>query len=271
MKEINVTCWEEFEEKIKCLEDERIKRLPDAGYISDFVFRGESDSSWTLQTTLERYTKKSYALTEYYRIIERLKSQIETYTGHEWDIPSNEKYFEQFHDQKLLRPKVFLDLGYEYFIYLRHHGFPSPLLDWTGSQYIAAYFAFRKILEDVEKVSIYAFCEYNQNGKLNSSNEPSITGFGHYVKSHKRHFQQQSQYTVCTIFGEGGLTYAHHNEVFARNNEEQDALYKFNIPSSERTKVLKKLEKYNINAYSLFGSEESLMETLAIRMLSPDI
>jgi len=44
-----------------------------------------------------------------------------------------------------------------------------------------------------------------------------------------------------------------------------ERLVKFNIPSTERVKVLKFLDAFNLNAYSLFGSEESLMETIAIR------
>jgi hypothetical protein len=48
----------------------------------------------------------------------------------------------------------------------------------------------------------------------------------------------------------------------------QDVLWKFNIPSTERLKVLRLLnDDYNINAFSLFGSEESLMETMALREL----
>src|SRR5579871_975887 len=35
--------------------------------------------------------------------------------------------------------------GYDYMAYLRHHGFPSPLLDWTRSPYVAAFFAFRDL------------------------------------------------------------------------------------------------------------------------------
>ena len=39
-------------------------------------------------------------------------------------------------------------------------------------------------------------------------------------------------------------------------------LWKIKIPSSERQKAIKELELYNVNAYSLFPSEESLMETV---------
>lgn len=60
-----------------------------------------------------------------------------------------------------------------------------------------------------------------------------------------------------------GWCYACHEDVFAQGAEEQDLLWKFNLPSSERTKVLLALDRYNLNAYSLFGSEESLMETVA--------
>jgi len=36
---------------------------------------------------------------------------------------------------------------------------------------------------------------------------------------------------------------------------------KINVPSKEKDKVLKLLDEHNLNAFSLFGSEESLMET----------
>ena len=62
--------------------------------------------------------------------------------------------------------------------------------------------------------------------------------------------------------------FAQHQDVVNREPEpqfQQDVLRKFNIPWSERQKVLKLLDEYNLNAFSLFGSEESLMETLAFR------
>ena len=48
---------------------------------------------------------------------------------------------------------------------------------------------------------------------------------------------------------------------------DQDFLWKLNIPWTERLKVLKILDTYNVNALSLFDSEESLMETMALRTL----
>jgi len=42
-------------------------------------------------------------------------------------------------------------------------------------------------------------------------------------------------------------------------------LWKFVIPVSERKKVLEYLNCFNIKSFSLFGSEESLMESLAIQ------
>jgi hypothetical protein len=265
MKEVDLNTWEEFEGYVSRLASERSDRKSANGhYISEYLFRGQSDSTWPLTTTLERFTGRLLTLEEYYRILCATKPQVETFTGVAWDnIPDFLDYLKQIGDEGLLPPGKFP--AYEYFVYLRHHGFPSPLLDWTRSPYVAAYFAFRDVSSTAISASIYAYCEYTVGHKSGSSNAPKITGLGPYVRSHRRHFQQQSQYTICTIHHDGKLSYAHHQDPFAGNREDQDELWKFNIPASERHKILKRLEQYNINAFSLFGSEESLMETLSFR------
>ena len=45
----------------------------------------------------------------------------------------------------------------ECMVYLRQYGFPSPLLDWSKSSYIAAYFAFSDYQRDAKSVAIFAF------------------------------------------------------------------------------------------------------------------
>ena len=56
---------------------------------------------------------------------------------------------------------------------------------------------------------------------------------------------------------------SHETAVIAGNTAGQGSVTKYVLPASERAKVLKVLQHMNITAFSLFGSEESLMETLA--------
>lgn len=61
-----------------------------------------------------------------------------------------------------------------------------------------------------------------------------------------------------------------HEGVFERSDPDDpnvDILWDFNLPATERLKVLSLLDRFNLNAFSLFGSEESLMETMAFREL----
>jgi hypothetical protein len=42
-------------------------------------------------------------------------------------------------------------------------------------------------------------------------------------------------------------------------------VWKFDLPSTERTAILKLLDQYNLNAFSLFDSHETLLETMWLR------
>lgn len=91
-----------------------------------------------------------------------------------------------------------------------------------------------------------------------------VYGFGPYVKTHRRHVLQQSQYTLCLSFHDE-WRFESYDSVFEQCHRQQAFCWKFTIPVTERPKVLALLDEHNLNAFSLFGSEESLMETLAIR------
>ncbi len=299
MRQIEADTWEEFEACIKELRQHHHGPKP-------LLFRGQDDAAFPLATTLERAGEENMRLTAYFQMISSLSSEVETHTGTNWEMPNYNDM-----DPKLRAcdaPHALLHASgvYSYMLYLRHHRFPSPLLDWTRSPYVAAYFAFctrrpttatftcpvcgqrasaklegalicgkcyggpdSRIVpmkENEGKVSIYAFSETPEGFKSRVNNEPTIIICGHHVRGHRRHFLQQSDYSIC-VGCDKVPRFVPHEKVFDRNTAHQDVLTKINIPLTERLKVLRLLGDHNLNAYSLFTSEESLIETMAFRAL----
>ncbi len=262
MEEINVNTWEEFESELKDV----CQRCGNAGNSlkPSLLFRGQENSRWQLKTTLDR-KRPRMLFKDYYRLIAKIRPQIESLMGNEWPIPEypDVERAVQSYDSFSLALWSGRCPAYAYMAYLRHHGFPSPLLDWTRSPYVAAYFAFNKFLEgSTNRVSIHAFSEIYP--KVSGNDMPVLYPYGPYVKTHRRHVLQQSEYSLCLIF-DGQWRFGEYNTVFDKGRRQQGCCWKFTLPVTERIKVLRVLDKYNLNAFSLFGSEDSVMATLAAR------
>jgi len=272
MDVVPVATWEEFQTLVDDLYGARevwkgASRLS-APNVSTLLFRGHGDSRWKLETTLERDAPQWQRVLDYHEAISACKYQIETLTDRVWDLPGRQEFRERVAagDHASLQLVLGLGLaGYEYLVYLRHHGFPSPLLDWSASPYIAAFFAFRQPPPSALHVAIYAYVERLGGPKMAEEGVPAIDGCGPSVRSHRRHVLQQCEYTVCTVYRNSEWTYICHEDAFGKSTEAQDMVRKFVLPVSERLKVLGLLDRYNLNAFSLFGGEDSLMHTVSVR------
>lgn len=234
------------------------------------------NAEWGLETTLERSFPKercdqTTSFLKYFLKVTSAQPAIETFTGRHWDkIPD----YSQF--KKLLKENesAWLDQFlwghtelYEFLVYLRHHGFSSPLLDWTTSPYVAAFFAYDAPPDNAERVSIYALLRDAIHG---FSADQHLFVVGPYMRAHPRHLLQQCHYSMCvkldlTRHPERDYLFVPHEPAMKSLAGPEGELLKITLPVSERPAALKKLDLMNINPYSLFGSEDSLIRTVSRR------
>jgi hypothetical protein len=245
---------------------------------SDVLFRGQANADWDLDTTLDRSQTEPYAipwsLAMYHTAMLQVQSAVEAHTAKKWSLFERGKFELWASHFDSLGPAVSWP-GYEFMAYLRHHGFPSPLLDWSRSPFVAAFFAFNPRSPGNERVAIYAYRENSGRGKVIGSAHPRIVQLPEHTPTHARHFLQQCQYTTCVQWDpncmvsvreqRGAFVYAKHAEVFGNPSEGQDELWKITLPRVLRGTVLRHLNEFNLNAYSLFGSEDALIQTLAAK------
>jgi len=243
MEEKNVNTWEEFKKELDDLRRE-YANSPMAREAS-LLFRGQSNSCWLLRTTLERKSERML-FRDYYRIVNRMAPQIESLTDQSWPIPIYPEVEKQSreYDNNFWCGGV---PGYAYMVYLRHHGFPSPFLDWTRSPYVAAFFAFSGAAEVSNgRVAVFVFSEIST--RMSGNGIPVVLRYGPYVKTHRRHFLQQSEYTLCLVFDDE-WRFEQYDTVFDQGRHQQARCRKITIPAAERVKVLKELDEYNVNVY----------------------
>lgn len=93
------------------------------------IYRGQRLSSWGLVSSVHRTALvRSIPELKMYAdcMLPPVHDALEAWVGRSWDL------------------KNALGLA-EFLAFLQHNGFPTPLLDWTQSPYIAAYFAFEGV------------------------------------------------------------------------------------------------------------------------------
>jgi hypothetical protein len=209
---------------------------------SKYLFRGQKEP-WRLRTSFHRHGR--YRISEFTnKDVKRLHQRLSAITSHYFDLSDPEQ-------------------NGSFFNLLQHHGYPTPLLDWSYSPYVSAFFAFRDwpIRYSGEgNARIYIFDNvawqkrYPQIPNLNPQH-PHLSVMEFIAIDNPRLVPQQSVTTTTNIDD---------IEAYLLERECSDAgsqyLRAIDIPARERSEAMTELRFMGITAASMFPGIDGVCE-----------
>lgn len=229
--------WEEYKRHVSSLEHRR------------YLFRGQNNPG-RLRTTFHR-TGRSNLMKFIYEDIQVLHKHLSARTKHVFslEVPNENG--------------AFYNLA-------QHHGYPTPLLDWSYSPYVAAFFAYRGIsnqkafeADKNDKVRIFVFDQIQWKNDWTQVQNLLVSGLhvsiGEFIAiENERMIPQQAASTITNI--DDIETYIKSKEV-----DNKKYLYVIDLPVKERKKIIQELSHMGITAGSLFPGLDGACEELKER------
>jgi len=213
---------------------------------SGYLFRGQQ-KPWKLCTSFHR--RGRFRINEFIRKdVRQLHQKLSAITSHLFDL-------------------TVPDQNGAFFNLLQHHGYPTPLLDWTHSPYVAAFFAFRERpigYYGDEVVRIYMFNNLEWQSKYPQIQNldppfPHLSVMEFIAIDNPRLVPQQSVTTVTNLSDIEAYVLEKETDTGIRFLEALD------IPAKEREIAMTDLRIMGITAGSMFPSIDGFCEELKER------
>ena len=229
----------------------------------NYIFRGQCNDSWTLQSSLERV------------FLDKYESVAKKYEDYSYNFfVSRFNVYGKSHNVPTAK--------LEWLSIMQHHGVPTRMLDFTYSPYVALYFAFENMLKPYQgNCAIYAIdymeilnrsleslnredikitleqLSYNRDEIFNKINnkspdillitEPNV--FNSRLEKQKGCFLVPNTYqTIEQVLGMGQYDGIDH--------------YRFIVPCSFCNEVYALLKQMNIDGKAIYGDLEGLSKSI---------
>jgi len=213
---------------------------------SKYLFRGQK-KPWRLRTSFHR--RGRYRISEFTtKDVKQLHQRLSAITSHYFELTIPEQ-------------------NGSFFNLIQHHGYPTPLLDWTYSPYVSAFFAFRDWPigysgEEYNRIYMFNYDAWQKNYKQIQNLDPpyphlSVMEF--IAIDNPRLVPQQSVTTVTNI---------DNIEAYVLEQEAETSiqyLQAIDIPARERDVAMRDLRFMGITAGSMFPSIDGVCEELRER------
>ncbi len=231
------TSWDGFKSKVSTFVGRR------------YLFRGQN-KPWKLRTAFHR--RKRYNLSRF------INEDIQTL--HRYLTAKMKHVF------NLSNP----DENGAFFNLIQHHGYPTPLLDWTYSPYVAAFFAFKGIdkkTQQKEPVRIYVFNhslwrnDWLQLNMLNTA-KLHLSLLESLAIENDRAIPQQSVSTVTNI--DDVETYI----IESGKKRDKTYLEAIDINIDDRNLAMEELSYMGITSASMFPGLDGICDELRERFFT---
>lgn len=199
-----------------------------------YIYRGQSSSDWKLSSVLDRSLEK---------------------IGSSKDKKIREKHLAAFQRACLgrrgpnpveLEPDDWWALG-------QHHGLYTPLLDWTESPFVAAYFSYALDPDlQVKERAVWALNAYSVEQKLSQVDGDMLSIVRPLMDENARLISQRGLFTRAP----DGVTIEEWVSKYFKGYDGGGVLMKILLPNSEQRVALRSLNRMNINHLSLFPDME---------------
>ncbi|CAL77402.1 hypothetical protein BRADO3625 [Bradyrhizobium sp. ORS 278] len=206
-----------------------------------YVYRGQESNTWRLRTFFHRSGRSD--LMRFIRSdINQLHAHLSSLTEHHFNLKDELEY------------AAFCNL-------VQHHGYPTPLLDWTRSPFIAAYFAFRRRRADDGNARIFIFDrrEWQKDvarSHLVTATLPHFSLLDPLAIENRRMVPQQALSTVTNVDDIEEFI------KFIETRNGKTYLEVIDLPLSERPQIIQELQLMGITAGSMFPGFDGACEQL---------